>query len=155
MKTELTCQVEFKGEKQKTHFVSIDDPIVFQNCFCFDCSLSDIQEEDLHISLMNNSGFAHHPFHLLVTMRHRVTKASCTFLLSNLAANHTWGPQTLSLTSKSKGEYGQVTALLRYVTPDDYFVSPNVSIDMATPLFYSFTIKGVNLYVRVVSLCDG
>ena len=83
-----------------------------------------------------------------------MVKASCTFQLSNLAANHTWGPQSLSLINKSKEEYGRVNALLRYVTPDDYFISPQVSIDVAIPLFYSFTIQGVNLYVRLFPLRD-
>ena len=104
---------------------------------------------------MNDSGFAHHPFVSMVVFRNRVVKASCMFRLKNLAANHTWGPLTMSLIDKSKEEYGKINALLRYVTPDDYFVSPKVSIETAIPLFYSFTVQAANLYVRISSLDDG
>lgn len=90
----------------------------------------------------------------MAVIMNRVVKGSCAFQLSSLAANHTWGPCSVSLVTKSKEEYGKVNVLLRYVTPDDYFVSPQISIDSANPLFFSFTIRGANLYVRTVSLND-
>ena len=54
-------QVEFLGEKQKSHYIDCQESIKFNQSFCFKCPVSKLQTEKVMVYLMSDKGFAHHP----------------------------------------------------------------------------------------------
>ena len=101
----------------------------FDTCITFPCEMTDFQNNPVTIYIMNDKGFGHHPYWIIVFLLFRKVVASCQVEGLGKGDETLWGPKSIVCKTKKGKEYCKLNAQVQYISFEDTIVHPNIDMD--------------------------